>query len=128
MEYIKAQEAIFASHDSTCQVAEYEINDHDINIALVQINGRHPKEGWAMNEKCKMMGFVKTGHGFVVIENRKLELSENDVILILPNEKYYWDGCMTLLVPSTPAWTPDQCKILIDEIDSTSTQLPKVLK
>jgi hypothetical protein len=30
------------------------------------------------------------------------------MILIEPEEKYYWDGNFTLFVPCTPAWYPEQ--------------------
>lgn len=112
MEYIAAEEVKIFAKNPVCIVQEYESQDKDINIAVATISGRYPEKDWAMNEKCKEMAFVLKGSGKVHIEDRIIELSENDMVLILPNEKYYWEGNMTLLLPSSPAWYPGQYKVI----------------
>jgi hypothetical protein len=110
MLHVKKESAKMFINSPSCTVYEYEIKDKDINIAVAKISGRYPSIGWALNERCKMIGFVLNGSGFLAMADRKVALSENDMVLILPKEKYYWDGNMTILMPSTPAWYLDQYK------------------
>ena len=108
MEYVKADEVRIVSNSSVCKVLEYELNDKDLNGAVVEISGRYPDTGWALNQKCKMLGFVLKGTGRLTTQSKTITLSKNDMVLILPGEKYYWDGHITLLLPATPAWYPEQ--------------------
>jgi mannose-6-phosphate isomerase-like protein (cupin superfamily) len=108
MECVKAKKVRVVSHSPVCHVLEYDIHDPDINAAVARISGRYPNSGWSVNLKCKMMGFVLSGFGRIVVEGRSIELSENDLVLIHPGEKYYWEGNMTILMPATPAWNPTQ--------------------
>jgi mannose-6-phosphate isomerase-like protein (cupin superfamily) len=88
------------------------MNDKDINIATIEITGRYPKEGCVVNNKCKELSYIIKGSGKIVVEDKEIFLEKGDAILVEPKEKYYWDGNMTLLVPCTPAWYPEQHKIV----------------
>lgn len=101
-------DAVQHSSSTSCTVYEYIIPEKDINGALVHIRGRYPETGWVMNRICKEMVYVISGTGKVVVEGKEIALSKKMVILILPGEKYYWEGDMELFMPCTPAWTPDQ--------------------
>lgn len=112
MENVTADQVKIFQNSPGCTVREYETKNKDINIAVVTISGRYPTSGWAMNEKCTMMAFILKGKGSLFIEDRAVGLSENDGALILPGEKYAWEGEMTILLPATPAWYPEQYKVL----------------
>jgi mannose-6-phosphate isomerase-like protein (cupin superfamily) len=112
VECVKAEQVRTVSHSPLCTVWEYDMQEKEINAAVVKIKGRYPERGWAVNETCKMMGFVLAGSGQVAVEGKILPLAQNDLVLILPGEKYYWDGEMTLLLPATPAWYPGQYKLI----------------
>lgn len=114
MEYINAQEMAAVTNDPACTIIEYISEDRDLNTCIAKISGRHPISGWAINEKCKMMGFIVDGEGIIVVENKTFELFKNDVVLIQPGEKYYWEGNMLIFIPSTPAWYPEQYKNIKD--------------
>ena len=44
---------------------------------------------------------------------KKIEFSEGDSILIEPNEKYYYDTEYCVIsMTCTPAWLPDQHKLI----------------
>lgn len=92
------------------------MKNKDINCAVVEIKGRYPENGWALNEKCAELVYVLKGKGLVVIKNDTLELGNNanvgDMFLIEHGEKYYWGGNLTLIVSSSPAWYPEQHKIM----------------
>jgi mannose-6-phosphate isomerase-like protein (cupin superfamily) len=51
---------------------------------------------------------VIKGAGRVVFTDKELGLAEGDLVLIRTDEKYFWDGNMTVFLPATPAWYPEQ--------------------
>lgn len=57
-----------------------------------------------------MIVFVSKGSGLIVVDDNSKELKKGDVILIQPNEKYYWNGILELIVSCTPTWSPEQMK------------------
>jgi len=97
-------------NSETCTAIEYPLNDKDINGAVVKLNGRYPSQGRVVNEKCKELGYVISGAGKIIIEDEEIILSEGDLVLIEPGEKYYWEGNMTMFMPCTPAWYAEQHK------------------
>ncbi len=93
----------------TNKTYEYNIEDKDINYCIVDVDGRFPKEKWAVNHKCKQMAHVLDGDGVLVVHGvGAVKLKKDDVVLIDVEEKYYWEGKMRLGIPCTPAWYPEQ--------------------
>lgn len=86
------------------------MGDKDINGAIIKLNGRYPDRGTVVNMVCKEIGYVIKGKGKVVVENKEIEISEGDLILIEAKEKYYWEGSLEMFVPCVPAWYPEQHK------------------
>jgi len=105
----KSQTNEFKNSD-VCIATEYPMDDKDINVAYVEVLGRYPEKGRVMNEVCKEMAYITEGSGKIVVEGKEIELKKNDLILLLPGEKFYWEGNMKMLVPCTPAWYPEQHK------------------
>lgn len=87
---------------------EYNIEDKDINYCIADINGRSPQKGFVVNHKCKEMIHVLSGGGILFINGKTFHLKQDDVVLIQPEEKYYFEGKMRLGIPCTPAWFPEQ--------------------
>lgn len=87
---------------------EYNIDDKDINYCIVDVDGRFPKTGVAINRQCKEMAHVLTGSGKLFVDDKEYNLKKDDVVLIDKKEHYYWDGKMKLGVPCAPAWWPEQ--------------------
>lgn len=98
--------------DAHCIVRDYPFNDSDINGAIIKINGRSPLTGRTVNTKCKEMVYIIKGEGKIVVSDKETKLTVGDLILINPMEEYYWEGNMEMFVPCTPAWTPEQHKII----------------
>ena len=96
----------------TNKTYEYNIDDKDINFCIVEINGRFPKEKWAINEVCKEMAHILSGSGIINVEGKIYNVKKDDVVLINVREKYYWEGKMKLGIPCSPAWYPEQHKII----------------
>jgi len=93
---------------ANCIAYEYAAQDKDINIAVIELSGRYPETGRAFNESIKEICFVQSGSGIVSIDGAEHTLGEGDVVLILPGQKFFWDGKMTFVIACTPAWNAGQ--------------------
>jgi mannose-6-phosphate isomerase-like protein (cupin superfamily) len=113
MECVNRQQAVKHANSNHCTVYEYPMQNSVMNIGVVEITDRYPEQGYAMNHTCTEMGYVLKGTGRLVTETAEVELSIGDVVYISAGEKYYWEGNLTVIVPTTPAWYPEQHEILI---------------
>ncbi len=86
------------------------MSTRNMNIAVAEILHRYPETGYVVNHICTEMGYVLKGFGKLVTKEREVILSPGDVISIEPNEMYYWEGTMTIILPAAPAWYPEQHK------------------
>ena len=93
-----------------CTALEYPMDDKDINGAIIKLDGRYPDSGNVVNTICKEMAYITEGEGLISVEGKITKVSKGDLLLIEPGEKYYWEGKLTMFVPSTPAWYPEQHK------------------
>jgi len=108
MKILHKEEAEIFKNSENCTVIEYPLGDNDINGAIVELTGRYPSKGRVVNLECKELAYIIKGSGKVVIENEEISLKEGDLVLIEPREKYFWDGNLTIFMPCTPAWYPEQ--------------------
>ena len=108
MKLVTKQSAQTHSSGERFIAKEYNTLDPDINIAYVEVNGRHPETGKIANTLCKELIYVAGGGGKLIINDQTIDLSEGDVILIEPNEKCHWEGQLQLVPACHPAWTFDQ--------------------
>lgn len=93
-----------------CIAYEYPTVDKDIDVAIIEINGRYPDEGYVINEVVKELVLVAGGRGKIVIDKEEHKLEADDAVLILPKQKYFFDGRLKLIVSCSPAWYPEQHK------------------
>ena len=110
MKIVRKNQTKIVQNNNECIAIEYGLHDKDINGAIVELKGRYPKRGRTVNEKCKELAFVMAGQGKLVVENTEFELEAEDLILINPGERFYWEGNMRIFMPCTPAWYPQQHK------------------
>lgn len=108
MKKCNGSQIITRKNSDHCIVSEFPIEDHELNFAIVKVSSRYPNSGLATNTVSKEIVYVQEGSGKVVVDNIEHTLSTGDVILIAPNEKFYWDGNMTLHISCTPAFRPEQ--------------------
>ena len=111
MKLAKHDSAILYDRGQT-KVLEYEaINDVDINICHIKVNGRDPADSYNINTKSKEMIYVLKGAGKVVSKDgAEIEFEERDVVLIDEGEIYYIEGDFEAAISCTPAWTPEQTR------------------
>jgi len=110
MKIIKRQDRVEHANSPKCIAYEYPMGDKDINVAFVKINGRYPDRGRVVNQRVKELVYVTGGKGMIVIEGKKYGLEEGDAVLLLPGEKYFFDGKLKIVTPCNPAWYPEQHK------------------
>ncbi len=110
MKIVKKEDSVKIKIDKFTTAYEYDMHDKDINGAVVHITGRTPEKGFIMNEVSKEMAYVIKGSGKIIVEDKEFVLNKGDVVLINTGEKYYWDANMTVFVPCTPSWYPEQSK------------------
>ncbi len=107
---IKKGNRIKRKNSPKCIAYEYPTEDQDIDIAVIEIDGRYPDNGYVTNEAVKELVFVAGGMGKIVIGNEENRLEEGDAVLILPKQKYFFDGKLKLIVSCSPSWYPEQHK------------------
>lgn len=113
MKLIKKADSTLHTYSDHFQAREYSIDDKDINTALVTLSQRNPEKGYFMNEVCKEVVIVLSGEGSIAFKNSDMvSLAEGDSVVIEPGEMYFWEGKLELVVSCSPAWYPEQHKII----------------
>ncbi|HSX28506.1 MAG TPA: AraC family ligand binding domain-containing protein [Candidatus Saccharimonadales bacterium] len=113
MKIVKLNQTQKFQNSATCTAFEYPSDDKDINGAVITLNGRYPEKGYAMNEVCKELVYVVEGTGQLTVGDETQTLQQGDLALLLPGEKYFFEGELTMFMPCSPAWYPEQHKSLI---------------
>jgi mannose-6-phosphate isomerase-like protein (cupin superfamily) len=109
MEIITSNKAVAHKNSEDCLAYEYEFRgEKDINGAVIKLAGRYPESGKALNDICKELSYIVEGSGTLTQGGKIYTLSEGDMILIQPGEAYFFEGTLTMLISSSPAWYPGQ--------------------
>lgn len=95
-------------NSDNCEAVEYPLGDKDINGAVIKLSGRYPEKGYVTNKVCKELVYVVEGEGLVITSRESQKLKRGDLALIHPGEKYYFEGKLTMFMPCSPAWYPEQ--------------------
>lgn len=112
MQIRKESEARRHENTLACVVYDYQLPTGELDSAVIQLSGRYPQDGWAVNTISTSVVYVLEGRGSLLSGLERQELAEGDQILIEKNEKYAFDGTMRLLYSAAPAWSPDQARNL----------------
>jgi mannose-6-phosphate isomerase-like protein (cupin superfamily) len=109
MQIITKSQTTSFSNSPTCSGEEFAFGDKDLNIAVVTVNGRYPARGHLLNKVCKEIAYVLSGHGKVGVDDQVHELKPGDAVLIVPGERFYWEGSdLRMVMPCSPAFYPEQ--------------------
>ncbi len=108
MEFVEKTQRIPHQNNTSCTAYEYEMKEEAINGAVIELLGRYPESGQAMNSECVELIYVISGKGYAAVEDEQMELVSGDQLLISPNEKYYLEGMLEVYIACTPAWSPQQ--------------------
>ncbi len=91
-----------------CVAHEYGHGDKDIDTAFIEITGRYPDRGRVMNRVCKEIVFVTKGRGRIEVDGEMMAVEEGDSIFIRPNQRFFFEGKLDIVVSCHPAWYPEQ--------------------
>ena len=58
------------------------------------------------------MIYVISGSGKIITESKTITFKQGDAILIEKGEKYRWNANCKVVMACSPAWTPEQHKIV----------------
>lgn len=105
---IKKRNRIKSENTKNSTAYVYPFGDTKIDLAFIEVNGRYPEAGSVTNRVVRETVFVVKGNGRVVIDDVEHLLEDNDALLILPNQKYFFDGRFKLVVSCSPAWYSKQ--------------------
>lgn len=112
METRKKINALRHENSPACVAFEYSLPTDEIDSAVIELNGRYPESGWAVNTACTALIHVIRGTGRVCGEAGDILLEKDDQLLICPDEKYALEGDMKLLFSASPAWSPEQARTI----------------
>lgn len=110
MQVRKISEATRHENSPFCTAYEYHMPTRELDCAVIDLAGRYPASGWAMNTACTSLVHVVEGEGRILFETGEYRLGKDDQLLIEKDDKYALDGAMKLLFSAAPAWSPDQAK------------------
>lgn len=105
---IKKSERVKHVNSPVCIAYEYGHDDKDISMTLIELNGRYPDKRRVVNKICKEVALVIRDKGKVSIDDKEFLIKERDSVLIKPNQKFFWEGKMKLVMPCQPAFNPEQ--------------------
>lgn len=109
MEHIKAKNGKIRKNSEICTAIEYEFEgEKAMNSAVIELDGRYPENDFALNTVCEEIIYVIEGSGRLVTPEAEITLAKGDMLRIKPNEKYYFEGSLKLLISSSPVWHPGQ--------------------
>ena len=99
-------------NSETCKGVAFSTDDARLDMAEIEINGRYPETGWALNHEVHEMVRVVRGIGTLALRNRmELELREGDVVHVPAGQQFAWEGDITILMACSPPFTPEQYEI-----------------
>lgn len=112
MKIVKLEETQKFKNSDLCVATLYDFNDKDIDISISEIDGKYPEENYCMNTDVKEMIYVISGKGEIHKENEVFKFKAGDAILIDKGEKYFWIAHCKIVTACSPAWFPEQHKIV----------------
>jgi mannose-6-phosphate isomerase-like protein (cupin superfamily) len=105
-------QAVDHKNSNNCIVTEYNLGVEMIDFAIARVTGRYPDRGHALNTSCQEMAYVNEGSGKICINGKDFSIQTGDLVLIDPQEKFYWEGTLTLHITCRPAWSKEQHQII----------------
>ncbi|MBI4065188.1 hypothetical protein HY409_02370 [Candidatus Gottesmanbacteria bacterium] len=89
-------------------IHEYSIDEPSLSGAAIEVNGRYPEYGFAVNEVSKELAFVISGSGYVITTKSKHALEVGDLLFLDKGEQFAWQGNVTIFTVTTPKFDPKQ--------------------
>ena len=105
-------EGIEFKNSEMCQGVAYSDENAAVDMSVIDIKGRYPESGWAVNEKVYEMTYVKKGTGSLTLKDAQvLALEEGSVVSVAPGNRFAWEGNMTIVMACNPPFDSAQYKL-----------------
>ncbi len=101
----------FLKNKDNAKIYEYNVGQKEIDACVVEISGRYPYSGWAINQICTEVIYVLFGEGIIYTLEENQKFTNGDVLVIKPKEKYFFEGKFKIFISCSPAWSPEQYQI-----------------
>ncbi len=113
VEIIKLEDTNKVMNSEKCVIYEYLFGSEKTSLALVEIDGKYPDDGFAINKVFEEIILVLNGKGKIIIENKKYELKKNHAVLLKPNKKYRYEGNLKLATFTSPAFKMENHEVVV---------------
>lgn len=88
---------------------DYPMPDKTLGISFQTLEGRGPEKNQYLNNVCHEIYFIIKGHGTFVINGKKHDVKEKDVIVIEPNIPHYIETQhLEYITITRPDWYEEQ--------------------
>lgn len=124
MKITHLNQSIIRKNSDACIVTEYPMDHKGLDFAIVELEGRYPDKGYAVNQICDEIVYVQEGEGSVSVNGTNHALHAGDVILIESKDKFVWNGSLKLIIACNPAFHVEQ-HMIYDENDMEQSDKPK---
>lgn len=105
---IRAEQTTQKKPYAGCTIYEYNSPSVVLTIARARIVTRYPEKGRAVNTQCEEVYYVLEGTGTIQIDNEISSIKQGDVCVIQIGKPYLVKGDLTLLIATSPPWSPEQ--------------------
>lgn len=100
-------------NSSNCKGISYVIPGINHDVSSIEITGRYPASGWAINHLVNETVCVTQGTGKLEMQNGDvISLVTGSVVYVPPKTLFAWDGNMTIIMICAPAFTSNQYEII----------------
>jgi mannose-6-phosphate isomerase-like protein (cupin superfamily) len=104
------------SNGATCEGVVFADESLPLDMASIDINGRYPEKGWAINHSVHEIVKVVSGVGSLAIKGAEpIQLITGNVVSVAPQTHFAWSGEMNLLMVCSPPFNPEQYKVEDDD-------------
>lgn len=108
---IKKENASEKKNSDQCTIWEYQFETNNLGLATGLIDGRYPKKGFAINEKCDEMIYVLSNKGIISCDNENFDVKEEDSVYVEKGKKFSIKGkSIFVAIITNPSWYPEQHK------------------
>ncbi len=92
------------------KIYEYPRLSKAIGLSYFEVEGRRPEpvDKAYLEHDCTFSLFVVEGHGTMTIEGESHSLQKEDLITVLPGNRWFIEGKLSYIVATTPAFYPEQ--------------------
>jgi len=101
------KEAAAIHQSPNCVVREYG-GTPNLDLAVAEISGKYPEDGWARNREVDMTYYVIGGGGKFYFEEESYDLHKGDLVMVEKGKWYRVEGNLEIVMASSPAWSPEQ--------------------